>query len=335
MEAMSNIVNQSRELPDSLIRAGAGTSGKPSMPQMKRVIFEPGSLVEDCGYGWQTVPLNVRDLDTDTTCGTDYKIASHYGNYYGLPHKDYTIVPDELVEERGVNILVSKGMELKSKTYSKNGKVTVWKLISEKETFSMPEVEGMDNKNDVYQTGVVIYNSIMGGYALRGNFYCLRQICVNGLTGWGKDFGASIFHRGPQEKKMSKFDYVIEQINDFKNAMKQLFDSTVLYKVNKARMQYILDNAHIGTQLMPDWLEVNPKDYKITSMKPNAENKTLYEAINDITYKLSRADPKHPEHSKIKGQINFLGITQREQNIVRSVKDIIDNNGAVPLPRAR
>jgi hypothetical protein len=239
----------------------------------------------------------------------------------------YAVVPDEAIEEYSQPLIDSGELRLIEKQNIRHGLVTTWKYETKKNF----QVKKSKDKDDIYGVQVVVKNSLNGNVALSASVRTLRQICGNGLTAWGSDFGARLIHYGDDltEKLKGFRGGIYNTLGKLDNAI-ALWERTAEIQATQNHIQYILNKTEIAETYLPDYIQLEPKKRKIAAIGKEGKNKTLYEITNDFTWKLSRAEKSHPEHNKIKGELSFLSVTNKERQLNRAIHRIVVANGKVP-----
>jgi hypothetical protein len=280
----------------------------------------------NCGYGYITRNLLLQNLDD----GKIYDPHEHKGIFRDgkLIHKplvsrSYAVIPDESIEET-MFPLVEGRFKLKKKVKESNETKTFWELESLNPS-TQRRIKGSSTPNDIYDVRLVVRNSINGGMSAGIDLDTYRQVCSNGMLGWGKEFSTRIFHYGDQQKRLraleESFTSVMEQSEIFLDYIEQ----TVGIKSTKENMQYLVDRSGISKNWLPDWLSIDESKYKVLNLQGGEH--TIYETMNDITYKLTRSDVNHPQHFQVKGHLGYLKQRDFEKGLSAAVIEIVKAKG--------
>jgi Domain of unknown function (DUF932) len=283
---------------------------------------------EDCEYGFTTRDLLLKDTATGNIYDPrETKGVFEQDNLRCDVTRHYALVPDQKVEAFIQPVIDSGDLKFLEKYRSKNGLATTWKYETQKEF----KVKRKSSPDDIYGVQIVLRNSINGGVALSAAVRTLRQLCTNGLTAWGTDLSSKIAHYGDNmNEKLRGFRGKIYEVVHTADKAIALLERTDSIEALQVHIQYIIDKVNIHEELLPDYIQLEPKKRKIAALGSDGKQKSLYDITNDFTWKLSRADRKHPEHYKVNKELSFLGITQREQSLTKAVQKIVVNNGRVP-----
>jgi Domain of unknown function (DUF932) len=320
------VKNKNQELDDEFV----SYSGNQIPSKLKDISFEfDEKSKKDLGFGHSTMNLLLLDnTKHEVYDPRELKGIFIDGYYKTLATRHYAVVPDPLLESYIQPIIDSGDIKYLDKTYSSNGLVTSWKYEVKKDFVVKKENK---QKDDRYGVQVVFRNSLNGGVALSAAVRTLRLVCGNGLMMWGTEFSHKIAHYGDDlTEKLADFKSRFHKVISTTDKAIALLERTTEIHASQAHMQYLLSKVNVTEHYIPDYIKLEKNKRKIAVVGKEGKDKTLYEVLNDFTWKISRADPKHPEHNKVKGELSFLGMTVREQQLNRAVHKIVVQNGKVP-----
>lgn len=274
------------------------------------------------GYGHTTRNELIKDLDT----GIIYDNRKTKGLFIDGSYRDtlsrhYAVIPDQRIEGLIQPLLNDGRIQLDLKEKSKNGLATQWTYKTD-ETFRIKHSGGNGENDDIFTKRFTVRNSVNGGIALSILADVYRQICSNGLMGWGAEHQIRIFHIGNIEDKVAKFrDYIDDALERSERAAAILQQATLI-NVNEETMQFIVDKSNISKNWLPDWLSLDESKYKVQHIAGGSH--TLYETANDITWKLSRSNPQHREHGRVKGTLSFLQRSTFERGLSKALTEVVE-----------
>lgn len=284
--------------------------------------------VEDCGYGYITKSLLMIDNDNGVAYDTkEIKGVFKNGNLRCTTSRNYTVIPDELIESY-LEPLIDEGVleSLPGSPYhTKNGLATTWEFNTREQI----KIQTKANKDDIFDIHAIFRNSLKGNVALSATVRTLRLECINGLTGWGEDITSKLVHYGNRNEKIAKFNADVKRIADTGKKMVPLFQNIVKIPVSQTIMEYIINKVGLTKAYIPEWINVQDttNGVKVLGLNQSKKPENLYEAINDITWKLSRANKSHPEHNLVNGELEFPSIIERERKLTYAIQSIIANDG--------
>lgn len=316
------------ELSNEFVRSSGGVE-LPRNLQDVHFSFD-NDHVTDCRFGYSTKPLLLLDnIGGQIFDPRELKGLFYDDNYLGLVSRHYAVIPHEVVEEYQQPLIDKGFLTLIEKYPSKDGLAMTWNF----ETPNSFTVDGSPVKDDKFRVQVVYRNSVNGGIALSATVRTFREVCTNGLMGWGIDFQSKLAHYGDVKEKLLVFKRATEHVSTYGERMEELLEKTIRIKVAEEHLQYILDKTNLALNYIPDWIHVEDTKTgaKVLGVAKDRKDKTtLYDTVNDFTWLLSRAEKSHPEHNKVKGELSFAGITTREQALTRAVAKIVKAGGKVP-----
>lgn len=287
-----------------------------------------GESVTECGYGWSTRPEVIRDLDSGIVYDNRRtKGLFRHGFYRDTISRYYGVIPDEKVETL-IQPLIEDGhltLMPDGKKTTDNEMRTEWRYAANK-TFTV-QTKGV---SDEFRTGVVVRNSVNGGWALSMMVDTYRMICTNGLMGWGPESVLRAIHYGPIDEKISYIRENVGKILEASNNAWMALQGITEIDATVELMQYLVDKTNISKNWLPDWLSIDESKYKVLGLRGGSH--TMYEAVNDITYKLTRSDVKHREHKEVEGSLTFTTRGEFERNLSKAVVLIAEAKG-VPTGR--
>jgi Domain of unknown function (DUF932) len=302
---------------------------------LRRIEKLESTEIVDCGFGHTTRDEWIRDLDSGKIYDPREAKRLYIDEFYrATTSRYYTVIPDQRIEIVLKPFFDDGTFKTMTKEKTKNGLGTCWRLRSDRFfTIKQPTGGSHDVKDDIYQVGVIIRNSVNGGIALGGNVDTYRQICSNGLMGWRNEMSLRLFHYGAVQEKIQQFRTFVGKAAEFVDYIEQTLQAATQIEAKKELMQFIVTDTGITKDWLPDWLFTDDKQkYRVTGLRGVH---TLYEAVNDITWKLTRSRRDHPEHHLVERELGFMQRNMFERNLGRSVEAVIVAKGEVPKSKRK
>jgi hypothetical protein len=323
---MSNIISEineklgvgffdySTEMPDNLTNINYVLSDNPV----------------EYGFGHTTRNIFVKDNNTEKIYDPRrLKALFIDGQYKDHVSRHYTVIPDQKIEMLMEPLTHEHNLKPLTKEKTSNGLGTCWRMVSDK-TFQIKRTE---NKDDIYNVGVMVRNSVNGGIALGMNVDTYRQVCSNGMMGWRPELAIRIAHYGNVDMKLKEFSRRFDQALALYEQIEDTLQKTVEIPVTNELAQFFVTESTLPRNWLPDWIHTDEK-YRVTGLGGGG-NHMLYEAINDVTWKLTRSRKDHPEHRLVNGELGFLQRTGFEKSLGRTVEMVVKANGGVPSSRRK
>jgi hypothetical protein len=207
-------------------------------------------------------------------------------------------------------------------------------------------VKGSHIEDDKMQLGFVVRNGYNTGVALGFDMCNLRVVCSNGTIVRGQDFGTTaIAHVGNDAKLLlERFSTAMLEGLDSAHRLIEFYESLTKLKINQKIAEHLYKTVHMPDKYFPDYMNIQlskkgtqeqKKKYREAKKVPitltaDGKGKSMWEVFNDITKPLWHAmDDKELKMKDgttgMKQGINIYSVSRREQNLHRSMSQIMEN----------
>lgn len=309
-------------------------------------------------YGYRQAPINATDaqgVDAGPT-GTKAILQKSEGDLKQflrlIMPQTQPFIPHEAVQDIVINRLPEipevkeRGVTFEQTAIKEShyGNSRFWII----QTNLNAVIKGSHVEDDRMQLGFVVRNGYNTNVALGFDMCNLRIVCTNGTIARGQDIGStSIRHVGNDPKKLLEL-FQVAMINalDSAHQLIEFYESLTKVKLNQKIAEHLYKSIHMPDKYFPDYIEVNlskksrkseeakakdkEKHKTPVTLTADGKGKTLWETFNDITRPLWHGmDDKEIKlkdgTTGIKHGINIYSVSRREQNLHRSMKQILEN----------
>lgn len=246
-------------------------------------------------FGHETAPMAVFNDQNEIVSYPNYNLLMIEKNFHKILGGKFSYYPHERVDEIKDDLMDNELKDLKlsvQKEYvAHNGDTKYWRIVSD-ETFDV------DGEGDKIKLGFVLRNGI-GTIALGIDLFSFRQVCENGATRRGRDFGAlSIKHVGKIDKISKIFEDGIRNAMTSAKELLEMYRKATQIKMNSKLVNKMYEQIwFLGEDYLPDWWQRTKSSkeiyeiYKARNLgnmeqepiiKPTREE-TLWETFNAIT----------------------------------------------------